>query len=117
MALQTLCQTLRALIRNEDVACRYGEDEFVLILPDSSAELAAHRAEEMRNAVGHLGILYQGHFLKPMTSSFGLAAFPADARTSDELLRAADTALFRAKGQGRDRVRMAEKPSEPAARN
>ena len=45
VTLQNLCQVLKALIRSEDVACRYGGDEFVLILPDSSAELAAQRAE------------------------------------------------------------------------
>ena len=113
VALQTLCQMVKTLIRGEDVACRYGGDEFVLILPDSSAELAAQRAEEMRIAAGNAEIQYQGHLLKPMTLSFGIATFPADARTSHELLRAADTALFRAKSEGRDRVRMHGKASEP----
>ena len=117
LTLQRLCQTLRALIRSEDVACRYGGDEFVLILPDSAAELATQRAEEMRTAVGHLEIQYQGHLLKPMMLSFGIATFPADATTSDELLRAADTALFRAKAESRDRLRMPGKLSEPAAIN
>jgi diguanylate cyclase (GGDEF)-like protein len=113
VALQTLCQMVKTLIRGEDVACRYGGDEFVLILPDSSAELAAQRAEEMRIAAGNAEIQYQGHLLKPMTLSFGIATFPADARTSHELLRAADTALFRAKSEGRDRVQMHGKASEP----
>ena len=84
----------------------------VIILPDSSAELATQRAEDMRIAVGHVGLQYQGHLLKPMTLSFGIATFPADGRTSHELLRAADTALFRAKGEGRDRVRLPGKASE-----
>jgi diguanylate cyclase (GGDEF)-like protein/PAS domain S-box-containing protein len=112
VALQNLCQILKALIRSEDVACRYGGDELVIILPDSSAELATQRAEDMRIAVGHVGLQYQGHLLKPMTLSFGIATFPADGRTSHELLRAADTALFRAKGEGRDRVRLPGKASE-----
>ena len=117
VALQNLCQTLKALIRSEDVACRYGGDEFVLILPDASAELAAQRAEEMRTAAGRAEIQYQGHLLKPMTLSFGIATFPADARTSHELLRAADTALFRAKSEGRDRVRLHGQDSEPTTGN
>ena len=80
VALQNLCQMVKTLIRSEDVACRYGGDEFVLILPDSSAELAAQRAEEMRIAVGHAEMQYQGHLLKPMTLSFGIATFPADGQ-------------------------------------
>jgi diguanylate cyclase (GGDEF)-like protein len=113
VALQNLCQIVKTLIRSEDVACRYGGDEFVLILPDSSADLAAQRAEEMRAAVGHAEIRYQDHLLKPMTLSFGIATFPADARTSHELLRVADTALFRAKSEGRDRVRLHAQASAP----
>ena len=106
VALQNLCQMLKALIRSEDVACRYGGDEFVLILPGSSAELAAQRAENMRIAVGREEIRYQGRVLKPMTLSFGIASFPANGKTSHELLRAADTALYRAKSEGRDRVQV-----------
>ncbi len=106
VTLQNLCQVVKMLIRSEDVACRYGGDEFVLILPDSSMELAAQRAEEMRVAVRHAELQYQGYLLKPMTLSFGIATYPADARTVRELLRAADTALFRAKSEGRNRVRM-----------
>jgi diguanylate cyclase (GGDEF)-like protein/PAS domain S-box-containing protein len=110
VTLQNLCQILKALIRSEDVACRYGGDEFVLILPDSSAELAAERAENMRIAVGREEMLYHGRLLKPMTLSFGIASYPADGRTSHELLRAADTALYRAKTEGRDRVRKHARP-------
>ena len=117
VTLQNLCQMVKMLIRNEDVACRYGGDEFVLILPDSSAELAAQRAEEIRIAVRHADLQYQGYLLKPMTLSFGIATFPADARTPRELLRAADNALFRAKSEGRNRVRMHGKSSEPTTGN
>jgi diguanylate cyclase (GGDEF)-like protein/PAS domain S-box-containing protein len=117
VALQNLCQIVKKLIRSEDVACRYGGDEFVLILPDSSAAIAAQRAEDMRIAVGHAEIQYQGHLLNKMTLSFGIATFPADARTSHELLRVADTALFCAKSQGRDRVRLHGSASSPTTWN
>jgi diguanylate cyclase (GGDEF)-like protein/PAS domain S-box-containing protein len=113
VALQNLCQMLRRHVRSEDVACRYGGDEFVLVLPDTSAELAAQRAEEMRIAVGYAEMQYRGQLLRPMALSFGIAAFPADGRTSQELLRASDTALFRAKSEGRDRVRLYAQASEP----
>jgi diguanylate cyclase (GGDEF)-like protein/PAS domain S-box-containing protein len=116
VTLQNLCQIVKTLIRGEDVACRYGGDEFVLILPDSSTELAAQRAEEIRVAVRHAEIQYQGSLLKPMTLSFGIATYPSDARTARDLLQAADTALFRAKSDGRDRVRVHGKSSESASR-
>jgi diguanylate cyclase (GGDEF)-like protein/PAS domain S-box-containing protein len=117
VALQDLCQMLKTHVRSEDVACRFGGDEFVLILPDTSAELAAQRAEEMRIAVGHEGIQYHDHLLRPMTLSFGIAIFPASGRTSQELLRASDTALYRAKSEGRDRVRLHAQASEPTTGN
>ena len=113
VALQNLCQMLKGHIRSEDVACRYGGDEFLLILPDISAEVAAQRAEAMRITVGHLEMHYQGRLLRPMTLSFGIATFPANGKTSQELLRASDAALFRAKSEGRDRVRFHGKASGP----
>jgi len=106
VALQNLCQILKTQVRSEDVACRYGGDEFVLILIDTPAELAAQRVEEIRIAVGNVEMQYQGRLLRPVTLSFGIATFPANGRTSRELLRASDTALFRAKSEGRDRVRL-----------
>jgi len=117
VALQNLCQMLKTHIRSEDVACRFGGDEFVLILPDTSAELGAQRAEEMRIAVGHEEIQYHDHLLRPMTLSFGIATFPANGRTSKDLLRASDTALYRAKSEGRDRVRLHGQASEPTTGN
>jgi diguanylate cyclase (GGDEF)-like protein len=117
VALQDLCQMLKAHVRDEDVACRFGGDEFVLILPDTSAELAAQRAEEMRIAVEHVEMQYHGHLLRPMTLSFGIATFPANGKTSQELLRASDTALFRAKSEGRDRVRLHGQAFEPTTGN
>src|SRR5208282_3340202 len=116
VALQNLCQILKGLIRSEDIACRYGGDEFVLILPDSSAELTAQRAEEMRMAVGRAEVQSQGHLLKPMRLSFGIATYPADGITSHDLLRAADAALFRAKSVGRDRIRLSEKAPQQTTR-
>jgi diguanylate cyclase (GGDEF)-like protein len=105
LALQHLCDTLKSHVRNEDVACRLGGDEFVLVLPDTSVDLAIQRAEELRIAVAQMGLQYQGRLLDPMTLSFGIATFPANGRTLKDLLRASDNALFRAKDEGRDRVR------------
>ena len=115
-ALQNLCHILKALIRSEDVACRYGGDEFVLILPDSTAELAAERADHMRITIGREEMIYQRRLLRPMTLSFGIASFPSDGKTSHELLRAADTALYRAKADGRNRVSLPAKAPKQTAR-
>jgi diguanylate cyclase (GGDEF)-like protein len=117
VALQNLCQMLKAHVRSEDVACRYGGDEFVLVLPDTSAELAAQRVEDMRITVRNREVLFRGRLLRPITLSFGIACFPADGRTSQDLLRASDTALFRAKSEGRDRVRLRGQASEPPMGN
>lgn len=112
VALQSVCRMIKALIRSEDVACRYGGDEFVLILPDSSAEFAAQRAEEMRLSVSHTALQYQSRSMKPMKLSFGVATYPADGQTAHDMLRAADYALFRAKRGGRDQVRSTEGATE-----
>ena len=108
LALQNLCDTLKSHIRSEDVACRLGGDEFVLVLPDTTAELAAQRAEELRNAVARMNLQYQGRLLEPMVLSFGVATFPENGRTLKDLLRASDNALFRAKDEGRGAVRSQE---------
>jgi diguanylate cyclase (GGDEF)-like protein/PAS domain S-box-containing protein len=107
--LQNLCATLTSHIRREDVACRYGGDEFVLILPDTPAELAAQRAEELRVAVASIERQHQGHLLAPLTLSFGIATYHENGRTLKDLLRACDTALFRAKSEGRNSVRSQER--------
>jgi len=104
LALQSLCDTLRSHVRNEDVACRLGGDEFVLVLPETSADLAAQRAEQLRSAVAQVGFQYQGRMLEPMSLSYGIATYPADGRSLKDLLRAADNALFRAKDEGHDRM-------------
>jgi diguanylate cyclase (GGDEF)-like protein/PAS domain S-box-containing protein len=115
VALKDLCQMLKTQIRSEDVACRYGGDEFVLVLPDTSAELAAQRSEVMRATVGNREVRFRGQLLRPTRLSIGIATFPADGRTTQDLLRASDTALYRAKNEGRDRVRLYGQESLPAA--
>ena len=106
VALQDLCQVLKTHVRSEDVACRYGGDELVLILPDTSAELAGQRAEEMRTPSDSVEIQYHGQPAGTLTLSCGVATSPVNGITAQELLRAADAALFRAKREGRDRVQL-----------
>jgi len=106
VALQSLCQLIKNHVRNEDAACRYGGDELVLILPDTSPELAGQRAEVIRAVVAKMEMQYLGQAAGTLTLSCGVATSPANGITAQELLRAADAALFRAKREGRDRVQL-----------
>ena len=106
VALQSICQLIKRHVRSEDAACRYGGDEFVLILPDTTPELAGKRAEEIRISLGGTELHYQRGKAGALTVSLGIATFPANGNTAPELLRAADAALFRAKRTGRDRVQL-----------
>jgi diguanylate cyclase (GGDEF)-like protein/PAS domain S-box-containing protein len=93
---------LRERTRPGDVACRYGGEEFLLVLPGASLEIARDRMEAIRNECS-LRLRAEG-FAQPPTLSAGVAGFPEHAGSDDELLQAADEALYRAKAEGRDRV-------------
>jgi diguanylate cyclase (GGDEF)-like protein/PAS domain S-box-containing protein len=107
VALRTVADFLKGAIRAEDIACRFGGEEFVVILPKASLADAVLRAEALRVGLRSLGEASAAH-LRTLTISIGVAAFPDHGSSSDELLGAADRALYRAKAQGRDRVAVAE---------
>jgi diguanylate cyclase (GGDEF)-like protein/PAS domain S-box-containing protein len=98
---------LNARIRSADIACRYGGEEITLILPDASLEDARARAEELREGVRCITVQDRGRTIGPLTVSAGVASFPLHGTTAEALLKAADEALYRAKGAGRDRVMVA----------
>lgn len=106
--LRALAGLLRTRVREGDIACRFGGEEFILILPEAPLDLARHRAEEIREAMCQLRVSHRGRVIGPITVSAGVAAFPDHGKTSEGLLHAADAALYRAKAEGRDRVRAAE---------
>jgi diguanylate cyclase (GGDEF)-like protein/PAS domain S-box-containing protein len=91
-------------IRAEDIVCRYGGEEFVVILPTADMESARSRAERIRSKLRELAVLHQGQSVGVITVSVGVAALPAHGTSAKELLQAADAALYRAKREGRDRV-------------
>ena len=95
---------LKSKVRGSDIACRYGGEEFALIMPQADAEAAGRRAEEVRAGVAALAPTHNGKSLGKLTASFGIALFPNHARDIDSLLRAADVALYVAKGAGRNRI-------------
>lgn len=102
--LECIGKVLGSLTRNEDIACRYGGEEFTIVLPEADAEGALRRAEEIRKAVSSTTVLHMRRTLGPATASIGVATFPADGDTPTALVEKADAALYRAKADGRDRV-------------
>jgi diguanylate cyclase (GGDEF)-like protein/PAS domain S-box-containing protein len=112
--LIALAHTITGEISTEDIACRYGGEEFLLVMPGASLETTRERAELLRQAVQALQVKYQDRFLKAPTISLGVASFPDHGVTAEELVNAADAALYRAKKTGRDRVEIA-RVNTPAA--
>jgi diguanylate cyclase (GGDEF)-like protein len=102
--LQELGKVLQSSFRTSDVACRFGGEEFVVVLPEATLEQAVERAERVRVKVSEMKVSRNGRTIGPVTASFGVSAAPEDGTTAQELLRAADLALYRAKANGRDRV-------------
>lgn len=97
-------QTLQSMTRDEDIACRYGGEEFTVVLPEADGGIARQRAEEIRAAIGGTTITHMRKILGPATASIGVATFPGDGDAQEKLLEVADASLYRAKAEGRDRV-------------
>ena len=109
LVLRAVGDFLIANVRAEDIACRYGGEEFVVMLPEASLAMTQTRAEQLWKGVQGLGVNVRGELLRSVTASVGVAAFPEHGESVADLLRAADMALYAAKRQGRDRVVVAEK--------
>ncbi|WP_017306579.1 sensor domain-containing diguanylate cyclase [Spirulina subsalsa] len=102
--LQVLSEFLVLNIRNSDIACRYGGEELLLILPEASLENTQKRADQIRQGIKTLKIEHQGQTVGKITLSLGVACFPQHGLTWEAVIRAADQALYQAKATGRDRV-------------
>ena len=105
LVLRELGALVTANVRAEDVACRYGGEEFVVIMPWISRETAAMRAEELRRKVEkNLVLTFENRRLPPITISLGAVVMPGQGTTTDRIVGAADKALYQAKETGRNRV-------------
>jgi diguanylate cyclase (GGDEF)-like protein len=102
--LRALGDLLKGSTRGQDIACRYGGEEFAMVLTDSSLDGALHRAETLRQQVKQLSVEYAGQLLGAVSVSMGVALFPDHGTTMGDVLRASDQALYCAKREGRDRV-------------
>lgn len=103
-ALRQLAETLHADIRHEDVLCRYGGEEFIILMPRMPLSIAAER---WRLRIEAIRIAF-GNFELSFTASAGVAAYPDHGKTPDQLTHAADQALYQAKETGRNRIVVCE---------
>jgi diguanylate cyclase (GGDEF)-like protein/PAS domain S-box-containing protein len=109
--LRETAQFLAKGIRAEDFVCRFGGEEFVVILPTADPESSQARAERLRSKMRELNVMHQGKNLGMITISMGVAAFPQHGTSPKELMAAADAALYQAKRRGRDQVVVAPTPT------
>jgi diguanylate cyclase (GGDEF)-like protein len=111
--LKELGALFKKSIRGSDIACRYGGEEFAIILADATSEGARRRAEDIRAAVKRLELHHGGKSIGGLTVSLGVALFPYHADQATTLLRKADEALHQAKAAGRDRVVVSDAGAAP----
>ncbi len=103
-ALQSLAKLIRNHIRHSDIGCRYGGEEFVIVMPDSTREAAFERAEQIRAEYLSLKIS-QRNSTKPASISVGIASYPEDGSNGDDVLDAADQAMYEVKAHGGNHTR------------
>jgi diguanylate cyclase (GGDEF)-like protein len=95
--LRELGKFLLGHVRKEDIACRYGGDEFIIILPDASRIVTSERAQLIYEYTKQFHLQFEGRTLEAITLSLGVAVFPNDGSTSAGILKFVDDALYRAK--------------------
>ncbi|QBA14964.1 GGDEF domain-containing protein [Xanthomonas oryzae pv. oryzae] len=104
LLLAAVGELLLTRLRTEDVACRYGGEEFTVLLPEADGEEALRVAEQIRGYIAALAVSDEARALPKVTASIGVASFPADGEQGASLIQKADAALYRAKHRGRNRV-------------
>jgi diguanylate cyclase (GGDEF)-like protein len=111
--LRSFGTLLQEHFRAEDIVCRYGGEEFTVILPEASLEAAHQRSVELCQASKRMLVQHRGQTLRPISISVGVAVLGEHGMAADTLLSAADAALYSAKQQGRDRVIIADRRDQP----
>lgn len=105
-----VAQILIQNLRDVDIIARYGGDEFVVVLPETSLDVTYRIAQRLKQSLReHTFLEAEGHPIK-LTASYGIASYPDHARNKKDLIRLADQAMYRAKYSGRDQICIAEQP-------
>jgi diguanylate cyclase (GGDEF)-like protein/PAS domain S-box-containing protein len=104
VVLREIAGVMARQVRTTDAACRYGGEEFLILMPESDLATAMQRAQRLREGVQSLLLDYHGQPLGRITLSLGVAVYPDHADNGQSLVAAADAALYRAKQGGRNRV-------------
>ena len=104
LILKAMADVLGKQSRRGDFACRFGGEEFVVVMPNINTEMAHKRAETLRETLNSLHVPY-GRYNLTRTFSMGIASYPANGDSRDVLLRAVDRAMYAAKEAGRDHIR------------
>ena len=112
--LRAISDCLKANFRDEDVPCRFGGEEFVVILPGATGQAAAAKAEDIRAKIEGVVVRYLDANLPRITISIGVAAFPHSGDNPQAVMKAADEALYRAKDAGRNCVRLSPTIDTPS---
>jgi diguanylate cyclase (GGDEF)-like protein len=108
--LMEMATIILSSVRDTDVVARYGGDEFVVILPESSIEQVAFVAERVRRKIERNAFTGGRSLRLQLTASFGVATFPAHAQSPQQLVASADAAMYEAKAAGKNCVRFAAQP-------
>lgn len=110
VVLKFIGSQLRATLRSSDIACRFGGEEFLLILADTTIAEAMPHLQQLCNDIKEAHLIYQKQALPKLTVSIGIAEAPLHANTAPEIIRMADEALYKAKHDGRDRIEIYMEP-------
>ena len=105
--LKSFANLLMDNIRFEDIACRIGGEEFMIILPETDIDTITKRAEKVRDQISRMEFIYDDRSLDAITVSVGVACFPMHGKTLSHLYQKADSAMYRAKDAGRNNVQLA----------
>jgi diguanylate cyclase (GGDEF)-like protein len=102
-------------VRASDVACRYGGEEFVVVLLDADLAAAMPSVERICSEIKQKRCIYRGRTLPGIAVSAGIAQYPVHGNSAEALLRAADEAMYAAKNAGRDRIELSSAHFAPTS--
>jgi diguanylate cyclase (GGDEF)-like protein len=110
LVLRNVAHAIRRVVRGSDIVARHGGEEFVIVLPEAGEDIALARADELRREISALRLSFGGEALGTITVSVGVVCSRDASHSAEDLVRAADHAMYEAKQGGRDRVVLASAP-------